>query len=271
MQISLDGQARTERSVLALGMFDGVHLGHQVLLKKAKALAKQQKAPLVVCTFTTHPMALVHPEKAPPMLTTMDERARILEGLGVDILCAQPFDRLTMEMPPEEYIARLCQRFHPSFVVVGYNHTFGRNGEGNPLLISVLGQEVFHFAAQVVPKITLNGEEVSSTVIRGLLSRGDVDTARKMLGRPYARQAAVAGQGDKGVAFVMAPNGKQDVPSGIYRVTAGEGQGIFPATLRVQREGRALGRLPEPVSLGEEVTFRFFHRLEEARVRQPEK
>lgn len=257
MQISLDGQAKTEQSVLALGMFDGVHIGHEVLLQRAKALAKQRHVPLVACTFTTHPMQLIHPDQSPPMLTTLDERACRMEALGVDILCAQPFDRKVMDTPPEEYIAGLCRQFHPLFVVVGYNYSFGRKGEGTPELLRALGG-VFGYTAEVVPQITLNGAEVSASVIRRLLGEGRVREAREMLHAPYQRLATVAAHCKAGYRLHMAPSGKQDVPSGAYWITLGDGKRLYPATLVVEREGEGYVQLPETFSLGDELTLRFY-------------
>ncbi len=258
MQICLDGQATMASSVLALGMFDGVHLGHRVLLRRAKALARQQGVPLVAGTFTTHPMALVHPEKCPPMLTTLEERAHKMEALGVDLLSAQPFDKAVMDTPPENFIAGLCRQFHPRFVVVGYNHTFGRKGEGTPLLLSALG-EVFGYRAEVVPKITLGGRDVSSSIIRGLLAQGDVDLARQMLAAPYLRQAAVA-KDREGFALVMQKNGKLDLPAGRYRVLLGVGGQSLPAEIEVVKEGQAqVGPLPG-LEADSQVDLRFYHR-----------
>ena len=107
MQTVLDGRYAADRSVVALGMFDGVHIGHQVLLKKGRALADRQGVPLVTCTFMDHPLQLIAPDKCPPMLTTFDERVRLMESLGVDVLYAMPFDRSVMDMPPEDYIPRM--------------------------------------------------------------------------------------------------------------------------------------------------------------------
>lgn len=257
MQISLDGQAKTARSVLALGMFDGVHLGHQVLLQKARALSNRQHVPLVACTFTTHPMMLVAPEKCPPMLTTLEERAHMMEAQGVNILCAQPFDWETMNTMPEKYVARLCERFHPRFIVVGYNFTFGKAGEGNAALLTALG-EVFGFAAQVVPQITFGGREVSSTAIRAVLQKGEVQTARELLGRPYQRQATVVGRTHERISLVMMENGKQDVPKGVYRIALEEEGRLLPATLVVRRGGEADAMLFKPIALGAEVSIRFY-------------
>lgn len=125
------------------------------------------------------------------MLTTFDERVRLMESLGVDVLYAMPFDRSVMDMPPEDYVGHLVRQFHPTDVVCGYNHTFGKKGGGTPALLAALG-DALGFSTAVVPKITLKGQEVSSTAIRGWLRQGDVARARALLGRPYLRQAAVA-------------------------------------------------------------------------------
>ena len=116
MQTVLDGRYAADRSVVALGMFDGVHIGHQVLLKKGRALADRQGVPLVACTFMDHPLQLIAPDKCPPMLTTFDERVRLMESLGVDVFYAMPFDRSVMDMPPEDYVGHLVRQFHPTDV-----------------------------------------------------------------------------------------------------------------------------------------------------------
>ena len=100
MQIILHQSYQTDRSVVALGMFDGVHIGHRVLLERAAALAKRHHAPLVVCTFQEHPLQVIAPEKCPPQLTTFEERCQLMESLGVDVRCAMPFSKETMSMPP---------------------------------------------------------------------------------------------------------------------------------------------------------------------------
>lgn len=140
MQTVLDGRYAADRSVVALGMFDGVHIGHQVLLKKGRALADRQGVPLVACTFMDHPLQLIAPDKCPPMLTTFDERVRLMESLGVDVFYAMPFDRSVMDMPPEDYVGHLVRQFHPTDVVCGYNHTFGKKGGGTPALLGSAGR-----------------------------------------------------------------------------------------------------------------------------------
>ena len=263
MRICLDGQAASSRSVVALGMFDGLHLGHQVLLKRAKALAKRQNAIFVASTFTTHPMRMIRPEKCPPMLTTFEERRAWMEELGVELLCAQPFDQSVMNTAPEEFIARLCERLHPCRIVVGYNHTFGRKGEGNPAILTALGK-IFGFAVEVVPKIALDGNEVSSTAVRELLAQGLVEEARRMLWRPYGREAMVLGGRKEECWLRMLGDGKQDVPAGRYRVLADHGGESLPGTLHMHGRGRATLFPAGDLFAETEVRLQFYHRLGQA-------
>lgn len=259
MGIGWNGQTEGSRSVVALGMFDGVHLGHRVLLRRAKALARQQKARLVVSTLGTHPLALIQPDKCPPMLTTRQERAQRMEALGVDVLEELPFDRSVMDTSPEEFIAGLCRRFHPLFIVVGYNHTFGRKGEGDPHLLAALG-EVFGYRAEVVPKITWEGGEVSSTVIRELLAKGEVDLARHMLEQPYQRQAQVAESRGDWIALTFPQDGKQEVGEGLYKALIQAPNGTWPALVRMEPAGAAKARLFRGLSPGGQVTVQYLHR-----------
>ena len=229
MQTVLDGRYAADRSVVALGMFDGVHIGHQVLLKKGRALADRQGVPLVACTFMDHPLRLIAPDRCPPMLTTFDERVRLMENLGVDVLYAMPFDRSVMDMPPEDYVGHLVRQFHPTDVVCGYNHTFGRKGGGTPALLAALGGAL-GFAASVVPKITLEGQEVSSTAIRGWLRQGDAARARALLGRAPGRTlgAVHAAQWQAGRAQGDLPGAVLRRGAHLARAAAGGARGARP-------------------------------------------
>jgi len=233
MQIILDGKYTTDRSVVALGMFDGVHLGHRVLLQRGAALARQAGVPLVVSTFQEHPLQVIAPEKCPPQLTTFEERAKLMEELGVDVLYAMPFDSEIMAMPPEDYVGHLVRRFHPTDVVCGYNHTFGRKGEGKPALLQFLG-DALGFATSIVPAITLEGREVSSTAIRQHLASGMVHEARQLLSRPYALDAVRDGK-----CWRFTQETKQKPLSGDYRVLADVNGTQLPAVLRICEDGSA--------------------------------
>ena len=261
MQTVLDGKYQAQSSVVALGMFDGVHIGHQVLLQKAKALAAQHGVPLVVCTFVQHPLTLIAPEKAPAMLTTLDERAAQMEALGVDVLYAQPFTKRIMTMPPEDYVGQLVRHFHPVAVVCGYNHTFGQGGKGTPALLSALGAAL-GFETVAVPQITLKGQEVSSTAIRAALEEGDVDKARQLLGRPYAQRASLAGSAGGRYDLMMEPDGKQELPAGKYRALCDDGAHRYPVLLHIRRAGRAQCYLHQAAHLGETLQLQYLTQME---------
>lgn len=215
MRIVTDGRAAMDKAVLALGMFDGVHIGHQVLLQRAKVLAERSHAPLVACTFTEHPLAQIAPERCPPVLTTFQERAELLEKAGVDLLFAQPFSAEVRNMPPEVYVGELVRRFHPTDVVCGYNHTFGKGGSGTSAFLAALG-DALGFRTEVVPQVTLDGAEVSSTAIRTALGRGDVRQAARLLGHPYTYSGKLVLR-DGGCRFDAEAAGKLLLPAGKYR------------------------------------------------------
>lgn len=216
MRIVTDGKAAYDKAVLALGMFDGVHIGHRVLLERSRVLAKRSGVPLVACTFTAHPLALIAPDRCPPQLTTFEERAALLEALGVDLLYAQPFTEEMRQMPPEVYVGELIRRFHPVDVVCGYNHTFGRNGAGTSAFLAALG-DALGFRTEVVPQVTLNGADVSSSVIRSALGAGDVTRAAQLLGRPYRLSGCITSTGTGNIMFVSGNESKQQLAQGEYR------------------------------------------------------
>lgn len=256
MKIVLDGKLKTDRSVLALGMFDGVHIGHRVLVKKARALAQAAAAPLIACTFMKHPMELIAPEKAPALLTTFEERAALLELLGVDYLYAMPFDHQVMNQLPEEYVGELVRHFHPTDIVCGYNHSFGKKGGGSPALLDALGGAL-GFRVSVVPKITYQSQDVSSTVIRQLLSAGDVALARHMLDRPYQRMGVISQAQANHLELVMPANGKQMLPPGKYRALVTLGEKNLPVLLTIPTPGHGSCTLKASAPIASQVKINF--------------
>ena len=260
MQIVLDEKYSTKRSVLALGMFDGVHIGHRVLLERAAHLAKERGVPLVVCTFQQHPLQVIAPEKCPPMLSTFEERNQLMEALGVDALCAMPFTHDVMDMLPEEYVGHLVRRFHPVAVVCGYNHTFGRKGQGTPALLDALGAAL-GFETSIVPKITLGDQEVSSSAIRGLLTNGNVELARRLLARPYEQSAQLVKREDSICELQIVNEGKQSLPVGSYRAFLCDADHAYPVLLHIKSEGSASCMLPRNAPLGGELCLQYWSNL----------
>ena len=214
MEIVLDGRAQRKQSVIAMGMFDGIHLAHQVLLMRAKVLAEQWKVPLIVVSFSDHPRKLINPARCPQRLQTLEEKCAMLEKKGVDLFFSMPFNQELIQMPAENFIGELIRRFHPLAFVCGYNHHFGVNGSGTPELLHIIGHAL-GFSTEIMPRITFGEQEISSTVIRNLLSEGRVTKACELLGRPYRVEYEIAMQ-DNQVCLTAKDSEKQKVGVGNY-------------------------------------------------------
>ena len=169
-----------EVSVAALGMFDGVHVGHQSLIRRAVALAKEMDASSVVCTFDRHPLSLICPERAPKPLRTLQENLKQFERLGADYALVEPFSREFSELSPEDYLRALVKNLRAKALVMGENHTFGRAGRGDAALIRRMADEL-GYRAVVVPSVMDGERMVSSTYIRELLRAGETEHARRLL------------------------------------------------------------------------------------------
>ena len=236
--------AQTKPCVLVLGMFDGVHRGHQKLLITGNALAEAEGLPLRVCTFSPHPLAVLCPDKAPRMLTTLPERARFMLGFGVDTLCVFPFTRALADEPPEDFVRRMARTFRPRHVVVGFNNTFGRGGRGDGALLTAMGREL-GFETHIVPAVELDGSPVSSTRIRALLAQGDIHGATRLLGHAYTLSGWV--MDGKHIGRTMGyPTANVDVPAH----KALPAFGVYACYLTV--EGR---RYPAVVNVGRHPTL----------------
>lgn len=179
------------RRVIALGFFDGVHLGHGALLEQTVALSKELGAVPAAHTFSQHPSALLG-DRPVPLLSTPQDRAWLMKRLyGVEEIISVPFDRHMMTMPWQEFITEyLRKELNCVGVVVGHDHRFGYKGEGTAeKLRSLCARE--GLACRVVDKVTLDGRVVSSTYIRTLVEAGDMETARRYLAHPHLIRGAV--------------------------------------------------------------------------------
>lgn len=172
-------------TVIALGMFDGVHEGHAMLMRKANELAALHDLTSVVYTFSSHPMATFAPERVPPQLETRSEKVQAIAQLGVDVAVLRPFDRMYAALSPEEFVRSLADALHPRHVIIGFNYSFGCKGAGKAQDMVALGKQ-YGFETHVVDEVQMDGLPVSSTRIRGEIARGDMEEAARLLGRPYA-------------------------------------------------------------------------------------
>ena len=178
-------QWRGGETVVAFGMFDGVHEGHARLMRTANELAALHDLTSVVYTFSSHPMATFAPDRVPPQLETRSEKVRTIAQLGVDVAVLRPFDRAYAALSPEEFVRSFAEALHPKHVVIGFNYSFGCKGAGKAEDMIRLGK-AFGFETHVVPEVQIGGLPVSSTRIRAAVGEGDMEEAEKLLGRPYA-------------------------------------------------------------------------------------
>ena len=167
--------------VVALGTFDGVHLGHARLIEEAVSLARAYGLPAAALTFARHPLALIRPDAVPPPLTSREEKERLLSALGLDILIEEPFTAEFAAQTPEAYLRRVARALRPRAVVAGYNHSYGRFGKGDAALLQSLAESL-GYETVIVGPVCVDGEPVSSTRIRALLTEGKKDEAERVAG-----------------------------------------------------------------------------------------
>ena len=136
-----------------------------------------------MCTWATHPLALIRPDDVPPPLTSPAEKERLLAALDLDVLIEEPFTADFAAQTPEEYLARIAGALRPRAVAAGYNHSFGRGGLGNAALLRALAPRLGYEPVILAP-VCVDGEPVSSSRIRALLSQGKRDEAEKLAGHP---------------------------------------------------------------------------------------
>lgn len=188
-------KGKHNKLVVGLGNFDGVHIGHQKLIFELVALAKEVEGTPAVFTFHPHPLAVLNPENGPPLLLSQESKQKFIARLGVDILLLVPFDVIFASLSPEDFIKTvLHEELGARGVVVGYNYTFGHRGLGTPALLEEMSSR-YGYQVRVVPPVMVEGQAVSSTLIRGLLMKGEVAEAASFLGYyPFMEGQVVAGE-----------------------------------------------------------------------------
>lgn len=191
-EIGWDEIDRDDRSIVTVGTFDGVHRGHQAIIEYLNSRAENQDGPSTLVSFDPHPRSVVHGADV-PLLTTVEERAALLERLGVDRFVVIPFSEEFAQLPPEVYVEDvLVNRIGLQEITVGYDHRFGKKREGDIDLLKDLGP-THGFEVDVIPPQEVDQDVVSSRGIRDLLSeKGDAEAAAEHLGRPYELSGIVA-------------------------------------------------------------------------------
>ena len=182
--------------VATIGVFDGVHRGHQSIIAEAVRLAGERAVPSVLITFVPHPSEVVRPGTHPPVLTSIVRRAELVSELGVDVFCALPFTLEFSKMAPDEFVHHaLVGSLHASAVVVGENFRFGHKAAGDVALLGRLGR-TFGFTAHGISLLSDGDTVLSATFVRSCVTAGDMATAADVLGRPH-RVDGVVERGDQ--------------------------------------------------------------------------
>ena len=211
------------RPVVALGMFDGVHLGHASVIRHAVDISKKIGGTAIIFTFSNHPLTVIAPDDAPLMIGSKNLRREIFSDMGVDILIEIPFTKEFSKKSPEEFLELLQEKIAPAYVVTGINYTFGRFGRGNGRLL-LREAENYGFKAEVCQSFTVDRKIVSSTRIRALIAAGDLHSANQLLGRNFTYAGEVV-NGDKRGRKIGFPTANLEIadhramlPNGAYIV-----------------------------------------------------
>lgn len=211
--------------MLALGNFDGVHLGHQKILKFGLAKARLLQTSLSVLLFDPHPLNVIHPERKLNLLTGREERLLLFEEMGVDKVFLFPFTKEFASTSPREFVENILLKLGVVHVVVGFNYSFGYQGSGRPEDLERFGQE-YNFGVSIIQAQKIKDKVISSTEIRRYLLNGEIDMAKKMMGRsPIIAGTVIHGDGrGRNLGFPTA-NIQTDknllIPkNGVYAVSA---------------------------------------------------
>jgi riboflavin kinase/FMN adenylyltransferase len=228
-------------SAVTIGFFDGVHLGHQTIIQELVSIAKAQNTKSVIITFWPHPRMIIGSDAHMlKLLSSLTEKLNIFEQLGVDAVLTIDFDPNLAQLPAVDFVQNImvtCLKVNT--VIVGFNHSFGKNGEGNYMLLKQFEAKGLLRAIQVDP-FALNGIQISSTKIRQLIEQGNLELANAMLGRPYQITGTIEGgqQIGRSIGFPTAnilpnDNTKQIPAQGVYAVWVLYQKTAYPAMLNI--------------------------------------
>jgi riboflavin kinase / FMN adenylyltransferase len=247
--VQLPGAALPSRStVVTVGTFDGVHRGHQAVLRTLVEVARARKQQSVILTFEPHPLYIIRPESAPKLLTTTPERRALLQSAHADRVAVLTFTRELAAFPPRQFVEEvLLAHFGLDHLVIGYDHGFGKDRSGDVSTLQSIGAEL-GFGVTVVPHTDLGDIPISSTRIRQMLERGDVAEAADALGRLYSIEGRVV-RGDGRGRHLGFPTANIELPAAEKQLPA---EGIYAVRVRV--DGDAL-EYEGVLHLGERPTF----------------
>ncbi len=223
---------------VALGTFDGVHIGHQKIIGRAVALAKAIQGTSVVFTFSNHPLSIVDPQRCPAQLISNEYKAELMQELGVDVLLNIPFTFELLKYSAAEFIHLLKMNLTPKHIVIGPNYSFGYKCAGNPALLAEAGLKE-NFEVEVHPAVLMDGDIVSSTLIRKFIAEGNVSAGARLLGRNFRIKGQVI-TGDQRGRILGFPTANLALPdkfavpnNGVYAVKTYYDHHVYPSIANI--------------------------------------
>ena len=225
LELELAEYGIDEDSIITIGVFDGVHLGHKYLISQVKKLAKRKNLLSVVITFKQHPQEILSPEAQPLFLTDIDEKIALLKGEGADVVICLSFTRDLAALSAREFLSFLKKHLRMKELVVGPDFVLGHNNEGNIDTLYKIGLELDFSVTKILP-VTKNGDIVSSTAIRQTIAVGDMVKVQRLMGRPFSLNGLVVHGKGRGAALGF-PTANLDIlpgqalpPDGVYATIA---------------------------------------------------
>jgi len=225
-------------TLLTIGVFDGVHAGHRHLLEKLQQRATEKNLLSGVVTFNPHPQSVLHPHNQLPWLSNLEDRVRAFRELGINIVAVLTFTPKVAQLSAQEFISLVKKQLRMRGIMVGPDFALGRGQEGNIDLLRSLGREM-EFSVEVIPPYTINGEVVSSTLIRQALARGDMRKVERLMGRYFYLGGTVI-TSDKRGRVLGFPTANLDIKpqqalpgNGIYATIAQVDGKQFPSATNI--------------------------------------
>jgi riboflavin kinase/FMN adenylyltransferase len=244
------------KSVVTIGNFDGVHLGHRELFGRLLEKAKFHSAPSVVMTFNPHPIQVLYPEKQFVQLFDRDDQIVELEKLGIDYLFIQPFSRLLSQMAPQDFLKEIIFRpLSPKTLIVGHDFSFGADRAGSIELLKDLSSK-WNFELEVIPPYKIDGQIVSSSLIREKIKCGHVRDAQRLLGRPFSLSGVVM-KGAKRGRTIGFPTANLAVQAGVV-----PSAGVYVSKTRIEESSYF-----SVTNIGLNPTFQDDRNLQEVKVK----
>lgn len=221
-------------AVITVGTFDGVHLGHRAILSRVARRAGERSLPSVLVTFEPHPLDVVNPSAAPLLLSTANEKLELVAECGIDYAVILPFTPSLAALDPSAFVEKLLlDRYCLRELLIGHDHGFGRGRSGDIHVLRQLGER-FDFGVEMVEAVSVNGAPVSSSAIRRAITSGDLESARRLLGRRYSFSGRVIHGDQRGVRLgfptlniALGTSRKLLPPIGVYAILLESERGTF--------------------------------------------